>query len=110
MLLNLLDNAIKYTPKGGTVSLDCQRHGEEYIISVVDTGEGIPVALQQRVFERFFRVDKARSRQDGELGGAGLGLSISRWIAEAHHGRLVLTNSDATGSAFTVVLPVSSHS
>lgn len=108
MLLNLLDNAIKYTPKGGTITLDCRRRGENYFVSVTDTGEGIPIELQQRVFERFFRADKARSRQDGELGGAGLGLSIARWIAEAHHGRLQVTRSDTTGSTFTVVLPVTS--
>jgi two-component system, OmpR family, sensor kinase len=106
MLLNLLDNAIKYTPRRGTITLDCGRSGEEYVVSVTDSGEGIPVELQQRIFERFFRADKARSRQERELGGAGLGLSIARWIAEAHHGRLELTRSAATGSTFTVVLPV----
>ena len=110
MLLNLLDNAIKYTPKGGTIALDCRRRGDEYVVSVTDTGEGIPAELQQRVFERFFRADKARSRQEGELGGAGLGLSIARWIAEAHHGRLELTRSDGSGSTFSVVLPVAGHS
>ena len=110
MLLNLLDNAIKYTPKGGTITLDCRRQAEDYVVIVTDTGEGIPPELQQRVFERFFRADKARSRQDGELGGAGLGLSIARWIAEAHHGRLELTQSDVTGSTFTVILPIKYHS
>ncbi len=110
MLLNLLDNAIKYSPKGGTITLDCQRRGDDYVVSVTDTGEGIPAELQQRVFERFFRANKARSRQEGEMGGAGLGLSIARWIAEAHHGRLELIRSDATGSTFTAVLPVTSQS
>lgn len=106
MLLNLLDNAIKYTPKDGRITLGCQRRGEEYVVGVTDTGEGIPDEFQQHVFERFFRADKARSRKEGESGGAGLGLSIARWIAEAHHGRLELTRSDASGSTFTVVLPV----
>ena len=106
MVLNLLDNAIKYTPRGGTITLDCRRSGGEYVVSVTDTGEGIPAELQPRVFERFFRADKARSRQEGENGGAGLGLSIARWIAEVHHGRLELTRSDSTGSTFTAILPV----
>jgi two-component system, OmpR family, sensor kinase len=105
MLLNLIENAIKYTSARGTISVCCQQHGSEYVLSITDTGEGIPSELQQKIFERFFRVDKARSRSEGELGGAGLGLSIARWIAEAHHGRLELSRSDATGSTFTVFLP-----
>lgn len=110
MLLNLLDNAIKYTPEGGTISLDCRKQGNHYLVHVTDTGEGIPVEMHERVFERFFRVDKARSREDGAHGGAGLGLSIARWIAEAHHGKLELTKSDASGSTFSVMLPVAEHS
>jgi heavy metal sensor kinase len=106
MLLNLLDNAIKYTPEGGQISLQCRRHGDHYTLSVGDTGTGIPVELQARIFERFFRADKARSRTEGDSAGAGLGLSIARWIAEAHHGRLELTKSDATGTTFTAWLPV----
>jgi two-component system, OmpR family, sensor kinase len=105
MLLNLVDNAIKYTPPGGKVHLECQREGEEYALSVTDTGAGIPAELQARIFERFFRADKARSRSEGDTGGAGLGLSIALWIAEAHHGRLELTRSDATGTMFTAWLP-----
>lgn len=107
MFLNLLDNAIKYSPTGSTVTLACRRHGDHYLISVSDQGPGIPADLQARVFERFFRVNKARSRSEGETGGAGLGLSIARWIAEAHHGRLVLARSDSSGSAFTAMLPAS---
>ncbi|HYA61565.1 MAG TPA: ATP-binding protein, partial [Candidatus Sulfotelmatobacter sp.] len=91
MLLNLLDNAIKYSPSGSKVELACRREGEQYLISVSDTGPGIPADLQPRIFERFFRADKARSRSEGDTGGAGLGLAIARWIAEAHHGRLELT-------------------
>jgi heavy metal sensor kinase len=105
MLLNLLDNAIKYSPAGSAVTLACRRDGGNYIVSVSDNGPGIPVELQSRVFERFFRGDKARVRADGEIGGAGLGLSIARWIAEAHHGQLVLTNSDSSGTIFTATLP-----
>jgi heavy metal sensor kinase len=105
MILNLLDNAIKYTPESGRVTLACRRAGEEYALSITDTGGGIPADLQPRIFERFFRADKARSRAENDGGGAGLGLSISRWIAEAHHGRLELTRSDGTGSTFTAYLP-----
>lgn len=105
MLLNLLDNAIKYSPPGSAVTLACRREGANYLVSVSDNGSGIPAELQSRIFERFFRGDKARSRSDGEIGGAGLGLSIARWIAEAHHGQLVLTRSDSTGSMFTATLP-----
>lgn len=105
MILNLLDNAIKYTPEGGTVSLECVKQGDEYRLSISDTGPGISPELQDRIFERFFRADKARSRADGGTGGAGLGLSIARWIAEAHHGRLELTRSGPGGTAFTAWLP-----
>jgi heavy metal sensor kinase len=105
MLLNLLENAIKYSPPGSTVELACRRKGDSYVLSVSDNGSGIPAELQPRIFERFFRADKARSRSEGETGGAGLGLSIARWIVEAHRGQLVLTRSDASGSTFTVTLP-----
>jgi heavy metal sensor kinase len=104
MILNLLDNAIKYTTAGGRVIVSCRRVGNEYALSITDTGVGIPLKLQPRIFERFFRVDKARSRSEND-GGAGLGLSISRWIAEAHRGRLELTRSDSSGSTFTAYLP-----
>ena len=105
MVLNLLDNAIKHTPIGGRVILACQRSVGDYVVSITDSGTGIPVDLQPRIFERFFRVDKSRSRGEKDGGGAGLGLSIARWIAEAHHGRLELTRSDSTGSTFTAYLP-----
>jgi two-component system OmpR family sensor kinase len=105
MILNLLDNAIKYTPSGGQVRVSCARAGSEYALRVKDSGPGIPAELQDRVFERFFRVDKARTRTEGDGVGAGLGLSIARWIAEAHCGRLVLTQSDSSGSTFTAFLP-----
>lgn len=106
LLLNLLDNAIKYTPKGGTVTLECRKQTAQYVVSVSDTGPGISPDLQSRIFERFFRADKARSRSETDSGGAGLGLSIARWIAEAHHGQLELARSDASGTTFTVMLPV----
>lgn len=105
MLLNLLDNAIKYTPDFGRVTVACHRNGKEYVVSINDTGSGIPAELRPRIFERFFRADKARSRSDNDGGGAGLGLAISRWIAEAHQGRLELTHSDSTGSTFSAYFP-----
>lgn len=105
MAMNLLDNAIKYTPEGGTVTLECKRVGTEYSLSITDTGPGIPADAQERVFERFFRVDKARSHSQTERAGAGLGLSIARWIAEAHQGRLKLLRSDSSGSVFAAFVP-----
>lgn len=111
MLLNLLDNAIKYTPDFGRVTVSFQRNGKEYAVNIVDTGCGIPAELRPRIFERFFRADKARSHSENDGGGAGLGLAISRWIAEAHQGRLELTRSDSTGSTFSAYLPAdSAHS
>jgi heavy metal sensor kinase len=106
MILNLLDNAIKYTPEGGRVSVACERNGVEYALGISDTGIGVPEELRSRIFERFVRADKARSRSGQDGGGAGLGLSISRWIAEAHHGRLELTRSGPQGSTFTAYLPI----
>jgi len=110
MILNLLDNAIKYTSANGSVSVACILSGKEYAVSITDTGPGIPTELQPRIFERFFRADKARSRSETDGSGAGLGLSIARWIAEAHLGRLELTRSDASGSTFTVFLPAAVRS
>jgi two-component system OmpR family sensor kinase len=109
MCVNLLDNAIKFTPSGGLVKVSCDRRNGEYVLTVSDTGHGIPREDQGRVFERFYRVDKTRSRPE-EGFGAGLGLPIAQWIAEAHHGRLELLHSDSTGSTFAAHLPVSGGS
>ena len=97
MLLNLLDNAVKYTPRGGEVDVNLARQNGNARIVVKDTGIGIPTEDQQRIFDRFYRVDKARSRA---LGGAGLGLSIARWIVEAHEGKLTVESTPGRGSAF----------
>jgi len=105
MILNLLDNAIKYTAPGGRVEVACRAREEDCEVHVKDTGRGIPAELQSRVFERFFRADEARSRTEKD-GGAGLGLSIAQWIAQAHHGRLELVHSDGHGSHFAVYLPI----
>ncbi len=105
MLLNLLDNAIRHTPTGGRVTLSLTQSDAGFEITVTDNGAGIPADAQPHIFERFYRADKARSRA-AESGGAGLGLSIARWIAEAHEGRLELRRSDASGSVFAITLPV----
>jgi signal transduction histidine kinase len=104
MISNLLDNAIKFTPEGGTVEVQLQQAGTSYEITVSDTGCGIPDELQPRIFERFFRADTARVGTNG-LGGAGLGLAIARSIAELHQGRLTLKNSGPEGSTFCILLP-----
>lgn len=108
MLLNLVDNAVKFTPQGGKVRMSLARRGGEYLLSVSDTGPGIPAEARAHVFERFYRADKARSR--AEDGGAGLGLAIARWIAQAHDGDLELADSgssDSAGATFVARLPLS---
>lgn len=107
MFLNLLDNAVKHTPPGGSVSVLLERNNSHYSVAVADTGAGIPSDAQPHVFDRFFRADKARSRNESAAGGgAGLGLSIARWVAEAHGGSLELRHSDSSGSTFVATLPV----
>jgi heavy metal sensor kinase len=103
MILNLLDNAIKYTPADGHVRVDVTRTEARYTIRVADTGRGIPAAAQPHIFERFYRVDQARTH-NGHMDGAGLGLSIASWIAELHGGRISLDRSDAQGSTFVISL------
>lgn len=102
VLANLLDNAIKHTPDGGEIRVPAFREGDRVCIRVADTGAGIPEAEQARVFERFYRVDKARSRA---LGGTGLGLAIAREVVEAHGGTIAVESAPGKGSAFLVALP-----
>ena len=104
LFINLLDNAIKYTPAGGTVQAALEQRESEYRVTVSDTGAGIPPEAQPHIFDRFFRADVSRT-QDVDGTGAGLGLSIARWIAEVHRGHLALEHSDASGSVFSVSLP-----
>jgi two-component system phosphate regulon sensor histidine kinase PhoR len=99
---NLLDNAIKYSEPGGTVSLAAERLDQEVVIRVADQGVGIEKEHLTRLFERFYRVDKARSRK---LGGTGLGLSIVKHIALAHGGRVSVESTPGKGSAFKIHLP-----
>jgi heavy metal sensor kinase len=103
-LLNiLLDNATKYTPSPGDVELTLEGKDQKAVLTVCDTGIGISEEDQPRVFERFYRADKARNR---ELGGAGLGLSIARWIVERHRGSITVVSSPGEGSTFVVELPL----
>ena len=102
LLLNLLDNAVKYTPAGGQV-VTGWRAGAEVELWVRDTGPGIPGEHLPHVFDRFYRVDVARSRAEG---GVGLGLAISRWIAEAHGGSIRVESVPGEGSTFTVLIPL----
>jgi signal transduction histidine kinase len=103
LFLNVIDNAIKYTPEGGSVTLSVERKDGTAHFEVADTGIGIPADEIGKIFDRFYRVDKARSR---ELGGSGLGLSIAKWIAELHRGHIEVASDLQKGSTFTVVLPV----
>lgn len=102
VLLNLLDNAIKYTPSGGTVTLSAEQRGEQVALVVSDTGVGIPAKDLPRIFERFYRVDEGRSR---EQGGTGLGLAIVKHIVQLHGGEIQVTSEAGRGSRFTVLLP-----
>jgi len=98
VLQNLLDNAIQYTPEAGCIRVSVAVNGREALIAVSDTGIGIPLTDQERIFERFYRVDAARSR---EAGGTGLGLSIAKHIVEAHGGRLWVQSEIGHGSKFS---------
>jgi signal transduction histidine kinase len=102
MIRNLLDNAVRYTPARGSVWIDVFREGDEAVLRVADSGIGIPLAAQARVFERFFRVNKDRSR---ETGGTGLGLSIVKHVADLHGGHVGLESELGEGSVFTTRLP-----
>ena len=103
LFVNLLDNAIKYTPAGGDVTLSAERRNGDYLVTVADTGPGIPVEAQPHIFDRFYRSE--RDRRASATGGAGLGLAIASWVAQTHGGHLALERSDARGSTFVVTLP-----
>ncbi len=103
VMLNLVDNALRYTPRGGTVTLDLLRRGDEAVFRVRDSGPGIPDEHLPRIFDRFYRVDVPRTRG---IGGTGLGLAIAREVAEAHGGRIEVESRVGEGSTFSLVLPV----
>jgi len=103
LLMNLVDNALKHTPSGGSVTISLERDAQWVRIAVADTGIGIPAADLPKIFDRLYRVDKSRAR---DKGGTGLGLAIAKWIAEAHGGRIEAQSQVSKGSVFTVWLPL----
>jgi len=102
-ITNLIDNAVRYSDQDQQVTVGVEVFGETAVISVKDDGVGIPRAELERVFERFYRVDRARSR---ETGGTGLGLAIVRHVAENHGGRVLVESKPGKGSTFTIELPL----
>ena len=105
MLVNLLDNSIRYAPSDSSVAVALQRPGDHYDITVTDRGPGIPLEAQPHIFERFYRSETARGRAPADSGGAGLGLAIARWIARLHSGDVTLVASSAAGTVFRIRLP-----
>jgi signal transduction histidine kinase len=106
LVRNLLENAIRYTPDGGSVTFETSMRGSQAVLRVTDTGIGIPLEAQGRVFERFYRVDRARSR---DRGGTGLGLAIVKHVAELHGGRVTVESELGSGSTFTAWLPATTE-
>jgi two-component system phosphate regulon sensor histidine kinase PhoR len=102
VLINLLHNAVKFSPSGGDVTVRVEARDGEVVTSVEDRGVGIPKALQGRVFERFYKVDRARVRG----GGTGLGLSIARHVVEQHGGRIWVESEEGRGSTFSFAIPI----
>ena len=102
LIVILLDNALKYTPSGGQITLSLQNWGTLVEITVSDNGEGIEQEHLAKIFERFYRVDQARSQQKE---GTGLGLAIADWIIKSHRGRIKVTSSPGKGTTFVVSLP-----
>jgi len=103
VLLNILSNALKYTPDGGTIDIYSGRDGKMVWIRIIDTGIGIPAADMPHVFDRFYRVDKARSR---ESGGTGIGLSIAKEIITRHGGDIRMESALHEGTSVTIYLPI----
>jgi signal transduction histidine kinase len=101
LLWILVDNAVKFTKPGGSIELGLQQHDSTGLLTVADDGSGIPPEDLQRIFERFYQVDPARSNK-----GAGLGLSIARWIVNQHHGTIAARNNNGPGATFSVTLPL----
>jgi two-component system phosphate regulon sensor histidine kinase PhoR len=104
VLVNLLHNAVKFSPDGGRVTVRVRVIGTDVVTSVVDQGVGIPKAAQGRIFERFYKVDRARVR--GEAGGTGLGLAIARHVVEQHGGRIWVESEEGVGSTFSFAIPI----
>ena len=105
MLGNLIDNAVRHAPPGTTVHVALAHSEGKYVVTVRDSGGGIPEEQRVRIFERFHRAESPGAPDDGA--GAGLGLALARWIARTHGGDLDLTDTSSAGSTFTVWLPLS---
>jgi two-component system phosphate regulon sensor histidine kinase PhoR len=103
---SLIENALNYTPAGGTVSVHVAEDGSTARIAVADTGIGIATEHHERIFERFYRIDEARSRQ---LGGTGLGLAIAKHVVQSHHGQITVDSRLGQGSTFTISLPLATE-
>jgi heavy metal sensor kinase len=103
LFINILENAVRYTPTGGNISVSLLKKDSNAITSISDTGIGIPPEHLPHIFERFYRVDKARSRADG---GVGLGLAIAKYIAESHKGKITVESEVGKGTNFTVTIPL----
>ena len=106
MVFNVLNNAIEFTPQGGKIKVWLTRAGQFVKVTIQDTGVGIPPEDLPRIFERFYRVDKARSRT---MGGTGLGLAIARQIVEALGGKITIESQVGEGTTVTFTVPVASH-
>jgi two-component system phosphate regulon sensor histidine kinase PhoR len=105
VLRNLIENAVKHAPEGSRIALEAARRGDLLILTIADEGPGIPEADLPRVFERFYRVDKARTRDGRDRGGTGLGLSIVKHLIELHGGVVKAANRPEGGALFTIELP-----
>jgi signal transduction histidine kinase len=103
-VINLLDNAVKYSPVGSTIHILLEMSTQQQYVklAIADEGPGIPISEASRVFDRFYRLDGGRTREEG---GAGLGLAIAKWSVEAHDGEILLDSEPGRGSAFTIRLP-----
>jgi signal transduction histidine kinase len=105
LVLNLIENAVKYTPRGGNVSVQLSANDGRILLTVADSGIGIAAGDLPHIFDRFWRADSARTRT-GERPGTGLGLAISKWIAEAHGGSIEVQSRPGRGTTFTVTFPL----
>jgi signal transduction histidine kinase len=103
-VVNLVHNAVKFSPDGGPVIVRTAVDGDDVVTSIQDHGVGIPRGARERVFERFYKVDRARQR--GEVGGTGLGLAIARHVIEQHGGRIWVDSREGVGSTFSFALPI----
>jgi signal transduction histidine kinase len=101
LLWTLVDNAIKYTPTGGSIELSLESRGSEARVRVRDSGIGIPKEMLPRIFERFFRADPSRTQVEG----SGLGLAIAKWIADTHHAAIFVESAEGRGTTFSVAFP-----